>query len=114
MVAMRLMKSQAKVPAGKVERGVRGGLGWTLEAWPVDAWMRNRIEPAVEMNVEEMKDGGMAVQSREPLMPGRRVSLSFPDSPFLPRPGTVARVDACVRGPGGYRVELSFEGNVAA
>jgi len=109
MLALRLTKAPRNTKAELKGGKTGGGLGWTLEAWPVDAWMASRIEPALEMSVEEMKDGGMAASSREPILPGRRVSLSFPVSPFLPRPGTVAVVDVCERVQEGYRLELSFE-----
>jgi hypothetical protein len=116
MVALKLnpagQSNDTVYPESRSRRA--GRLGWTLEAFPVDAWMSGRIEPAVEVSVRQMKEDGMAASSREPILPGRRVALAFPDSPFLPRPGTVARVEACRRSSRGYRLELTFEPTNAA
>lgn len=85
-----------------------------FEAIPADACLTGRIEPGFEVAVERMSDDGLEVESRRPLAPGRRLSLDFPSSPFLPPPGTLARVEACERGRTGYRLRLAFEAVVAA
>jgi hypothetical protein len=86
----------------------------TLDAMPVDVWAHARIEPAISMQVRQLSNEGVEASCDEPLMPGRRVSLSFPDSPFLPRPGTLARVSECVPTDGGYRLHLAYEPHYAA
>jgi hypothetical protein len=90
-----------------------------LEAMPVDGWASLRIDPPVDLAVECLTDDGVEAHCAIKLSPGRRVSLGFPESPFLPRPGTVARVQGCskVAGGGGetrYRLRLVYEPACAA
>lgn len=86
----------------------------TLDAMPVDAWQHARIERAIQMAVERVTDEGVEARLESPVVPGRRFALGFPDSPFLPAPGTVVRVEECVAQGTGYRVQLAFEAYHAA
>lgn len=104
---------QDRYPQKSTSRG-HGRRGMLVEAMAVDAWQQGRIERAMELRVEQLSNDGLEVWSSLPLSPGRRLSLSFPASPFLPASGTIARVERCIEDEKGYRLELTYEAPPAA
>lgn len=86
----------------------------TLDASPMDAWQHGRIEPVISIQVRQITHGGLEVDSERPVSPGRRLALGFPDSPFLPPPGTVARVAGCTPTDHGFTLQLTYEACNAA
>ena len=88
--------------------------GLLLEATPVDAYRTHRIDPAFDLRVEEMSHKGLEGRTSRAMGVGRVVSISFPSSPFLPAPGTLARVTACVPAGKGYRLNLEYRAHPAA
>lgn len=108
--AERLADREVAVEVRTARRGIM------LEAVPVDAFVMGRIEPAVDLEVTVMSDGGLETTASRPLHPGRRVALGFPESPFLPPPGTLAIVEECDRDPesGGFRMRFVYEPTHAA
>lgn len=122
MVALRIGKKSKFQSAGSFRNGNEGPAAFsgggrrvlTLDALPMDVWEQARIEPSISMDVKQITSDGLEVRAMSPLGLGRRLSLGFPDSPFLPRPGTVARVSECVREENGWHVQLTYEPSHAA
>lgn len=86
-----------------------------FEAVPADAFRTGRIEPGFEVTMERMTAEGVEVRSPRALEPGRTLALNFPASPFLPAPGTLAGVEACVPDEdGGFVLRLRFEDALVA
>lgn len=99
-------------PERRVSR--QGRKQMSIEAYPVDVWQLGRIEPALNLLVESLSNDGVEATSDNPLSQGRKVSLVFPTSPFLPASGTVAIVESCERVGETYRIVMAYEPMYAA
>jgi hypothetical protein len=77
----------------------------TLDALPVDS---ARICPTIQLAIDHLSNNGLAALCQHPLTPGQLLSLAFPHSPFLPPPGTMARVEECTETAGGFQLSLSY------
>lgn len=125
MVALRLtyssdMKSSVRSaqrerytgPERRANRSTRKQL--EVDAYPVDVWQMGRIEPAMTLKIESLSHVGVEATSQQPIAEGRKLSLVFPTSPFLPASGTVAIVESCEQVGDAYHVVLAYEPMYAA
>lgn len=97
-------------PERRADKG-EGRPAMRLQALPVE---QTRIARSIDLAIDHLSTHGLAAMSRQPLTPGQILSLAFPDSPFLPRPGTLARVEDCTPTKNGYQLELSYNPPSAA